>query len=89
MRCFVKGAPDVLMDRSSRVGRRAAMVRRMRDRERGLSATSAGASRGAGDGVARRDYDSPGSSPGADLLERCSDLTMLAMVGIVDPPAPR
>ena len=36
--------------------------------------------------VARRDFDPASSTPTADLLDVVQDLTLLAMVGIVDPP---
>jgi Ca2+-transporting ATPase len=38
--------------------------------------------------TARRDFDPAGFDPGADLLELMRDLTLLALVGIVDPPRP-
>jgi Ca2+-transporting ATPase len=36
--------------------------------------------------VARRDFDPQTFDPKADLLEQVNDLTLMAMVGIVDPP---
>ena len=36
--------------------------------------------------VARRDFDPATFDPNADLLKIVKDLTLLAMVGIVDPP---
>jgi hypothetical protein len=38
--------------------------------------------------VAQRDFDPATFDPGADLIEQVRDLTLLAMVGIVDPPRP-
>jgi len=38
--------------------------------------------------VARRDFDPASFDPSADLLSQVRDLTMLALVGIVDPPRP-
>ena len=39
--------------------------------------------------VARRDFDPQTFDPKGDLLGLVHDLTLLAMVGIVDPPRPR
>jgi Ca2+-transporting ATPase len=38
--------------------------------------------------VAQRDFDPETFDPGGDLLGQVQDLTLLAMVGIVDPPRP-
>jgi Ca2+-transporting ATPase len=38
--------------------------------------------------VAQRDFDPAGFDPSANLIEQVRDLTLLAMVGIVDPPRP-
>ena len=38
--------------------------------------------------VARRDFDPQTFDPQGDLLGLVQDLTLLAMVGIVDPPRP-
>jgi magnesium-transporting ATPase (P-type) len=38
--------------------------------------------------VARRDFDPASFEPSGDLLSRVRDLTMLALVGMVDPPRP-
>jgi len=38
--------------------------------------------------VARRDFDPASFDPSGDLLSQVSGLTMLALVGIVDPPRP-
>ena len=39
--------------------------------------------------VAQRDFDPAAVRPGGDLIGLVHDLTLLAMVGIVDPPDPR
>ena len=36
--------------------------------------------------IARRDFDQSSLNPKANLIEMVKDLTILAMVGIVDPP---
>ena len=38
--------------------------------------------------TARKDFDPPRFDAGADLLELMDGLTLLALVGIVDPPRP-
>ena len=38
--------------------------------------------------AARRDYDAAAFNPNADLLPLVSNLTLLALAGIVDPPRP-
>ena len=38
--------------------------------------------------LARKDFDPASFDPNADLLPLISDLTLLALVGIVDPPRP-
>jgi P-type Ca2+ transporter type 2C len=92
VRCFVKGAPDQLLARSSTVldpdlrpakldddfrGRYLDENRRMG--EQGLRVLA----------TARRDFDPERFDPGADLLALMEDLTLLTLVGIVDPPRPQ
>jgi Ca2+-transporting ATPase len=88
VRCFVKGAPDVLLARSSHA--RAAdgstvPVDGARDR------VLAENDRIAGEGlrvlaVGSRDFDPASFDAGSDLLDQVQGLTLLALVGIVDPP---
>ena len=88
VRCFVKGAPDVLLARSSGV----------READ-GSTVPSDGAhdrvlaenDRLAGEGlrvlaVASRDFDPSALDLAGDLLAQVKELTLLALVGIVDPP---
>jgi P-type Ca2+ transporter type 2C len=88
VRCFVKGAPDVILGRSSRVrdaeGADLA-VDEYRDR------IMAENDRLAGEGlrvlaVASRDIDPGQFDPSGTLLDEVQGLTMLALVAIVDPP---
>jgi Ca2+-transporting ATPase len=88
VRCLVKGAPDVLLARSAVVrDLDGSSVPVDAARERVLAENE----RLAGDGlrvlaVASRDLDPAAFTPGAQLLDEVSDLTLLALVGIVDPP---
>ena len=88
VRCFVKGAPDVLLARSARI--RAADGSALPAdgaRERVLAEND----RLAADGlrvlaVASRDIEPAAFDPAAELLAEVNDLTLVALVGIVDPP---
>jgi P-type Ca2+ transporter type 2C len=88
VRCFVKGAPDVLLGRSS-LGRDVDGTALPIDdyRERVVAEND----RLAGEGlrvlaVASRDYDPATFDPGGELVDLVQDLTLLALVAIVDPP---
>ncbi len=90
VRCFVKGAPDVLIARSgyywmpgeqdnrpvTEENRQLALAENSRIAEKGERVMV----------VARRDFDPQTFSPNGNLIEQVQDLTLLAMVGIVDPP---
>jgi Ca2+-transporting ATPase len=90
IRCFVKGAPDQLLARSSHsldaqqhtvpidAVRNEFVSNNERLGKQGLRVMA----------VARRDLDPATFDPSGDLLSLVSDLTMLALVGIVDPPRP-
>ena len=89
VRCFVKGAPDVLLARSSGYldvdGSSTPMTPDAADR------VLAENDRLAGEGlrvlaVARRDFDPSTFDPTGDLLAVVESLDLLALVGIVDPP---
>ena len=88
VRCFVKGAPDVLLARSScYVDPSDAAVPIADARSRIVEEND----RLAGEGlrvlaVARRDFDPAAFDPRANLLDVVEDLHLLALVGIVDPP---
>jgi Ca2+-transporting ATPase len=88
VRCFVKGAPDVLLARSSHVrGADGSPVAVDAGRELVLAEND----RLAGEGlrvlaVAVRELDPAEFRPDGELLEDVRDLTLLALVGIVDPP---
>jgi P-type Ca2+ transporter type 2C len=88
IRCFVKGAPDVLLARSSQI----------RDVDGSTVPTESGRDRVlaendrlAGEGlrvlaVASRDIDPARFDADGPLLDEVEGLTLLALVGIVDPP---
>jgi Ca2+-transporting ATPase len=92
VRCFVKGAPDQLLARASQRPEpddltivpvdEAFKQRYMGENERlasqGLRVMATG----------RKDFDPAGFDPSADLLPLIDGLTVLALVGIVDPPRP-
>lgn len=91
VRAYVKGAPDVLISRGSEFWTAAGGEVAVEDehRKRALSEND----RLAGSGqrvmvVAQRDFDPATFDPQAPLIDSMKDLTLLAMVGIVDPPRP-
>jgi len=91
VRCYVKGAPDVLIARSTSALRPDGSVVRVAEdeRRRALAANDAIASVGERVMVvAQRDLEPAAVRAGGDLIGLVDDLTMLAMVGIVDPPRP-
>jgi P-type Ca2+ transporter type 2C len=89
IRCFVKGAPDVLIARGSYFWLPGGEEAPVTDDNRPLALTEN--ERMAKEGervmvVARRDFDPTTFDAKGDLIGLVQDLTLLAMVGIVDPP---
>ncbi len=90
IRCFVKGAPDQLLARGSTVldpELHYIPLSAARDKyvayneylgKQGLRVMA----------LARKDFDPDTFNPAGDLLPQLSELTLLALVGIVDPPRP-
>ncbi len=89
VRCFVKGAPDVLIARAGSYWLPGGQLKPVTDANRTLALDENQRMAQAGERVmvvARRDFDPQAFDPKADLLALVTDLTLLAMVGIVDPP---
>jgi P-type Ca2+ transporter type 2C len=92
VRCFVKGAPDQVLARATTTLAAedlspVAIDDPMKERyeaenerlgEQGLRVLA----------TARRDFDPNGFDPNTDLLGYMQELTVLTLVGIVDPPRP-
>jgi P-type Ca2+ transporter type 2C len=91
VRCFVKGAPDQLLARASSHLDPALEVAAVDEafKARYLGENERLAKKGLRVmATARRDFDVAGFDPRGDMLELMNDLTLLALVGIVDPPRP-
>jgi len=89
VRCFVKGAPDVLIARSSSYWMPGGEVLPVTEENRQLALEANERIAAAGERVmvvARRDFDPQTFDPKGNLIDLVKDLTILAMVGIVDPP---
>ncbi len=92
VRCYVKGAPDVIIDRSAvargKDGRPVEL--HGSEKERLLDGNEKLASQGLRVMVvAQKDFDPQIFDPHQkDLISLVDDLMLLAMVGIVDPPRP-
>jgi Ca2+-transporting ATPase len=88
VRCMVKGAPDVLLARSSVArGADGEAVPIELGRDRVLDANDRLAREGLRVlAVASRDLDPATFDAAGELLDEVHDLTLLALVGIVDPP---
>ena len=92
IRCFVKGAPDVLIARSGSFWLPGGDVQPIVEEHKGLAMQENDRMAQMGERVmvvARRDFDPATFDPKAKLIDLVNDLTILAMVGIVDPPARR
>ena len=91
IRAFVKGAPDQVLARAGSHLDPLLQPAPADDafRTRFLDENARLASQGLRVmTTARRDFDPATFDPGADLLELMQDLTLLSLVGIVDPPRP-
>jgi Ca2+-transporting ATPase len=89
VRCFVKGAPDVLIARGGYSWNPAGEDTPITEDYRQVTLKENERIAKAGERVmvvARRDFDPGTFDPGSNLIDEIKDLTLLAMVGIVDPP---
>jgi Ca2+-transporting ATPase len=91
VRCYVKGAPDVLISRGGSYRSPDGTVVAITDENRHLAIEANDRMAEGGERVmvvAQRDFDPATFQRDGDLLGLVQDLTLLAMVGIVDPPRP-
>ena len=91
VRCFVKGAPDVLIARAGSFWIPGGEELPITDETRPIALKENDRMAAAGERVmvvARRDFDRQTFDPKANLIDLVTDLTLLTMVGIVDPPRP-
>ncbi|MFI2486982.1 cation-translocating P-type ATPase [Promicromonospora kroppenstedtii] len=95
VRCFVKGAPDVLIARGTSYRAPDGAVVPITDENSGLALEANNRMANSGERVmvvARRDIDPAvfevARTNSRNLIALVSELTLLAMVGIVDPPRP-
>jgi Ca2+-transporting ATPase len=91
VRCYVKGAPDVLIGLGGSYRDPDGTIVPVTDENRHLALEANDRMAEGGERVmvvAQRDLDPGTFDPNGDLLGLVKDLTLLAMVGIVDPPRP-
>ncbi len=91
IRAYVKGAPDQMLARGVELFARAADPVALDDdvRARYMEANDELARKGLRVlATARKDFDPADFDPKRDLLEQIEGLTLMALVGIVDPPRP-
>jgi Ca2+-transporting ATPase len=91
VRCYVKGAPDVLIAKGGHYLAADGTVAAVTDENRTLASDANDRLADAGERVmvvGSRDFDPAGFDPDGNLIDLVDDLTLLAMVGIVDPPRP-
>jgi len=89
VRCYVKGAPDVLVSRGANYRSPDGSLVPITDGNRHLALDVNDRMANSGERVmvvAQREFDPATFDPDGDLLGLVTDLTLLAMVGIVDPP---
>ena len=89
VRCFVKGAPDVLIARGGSYWLPEGGLAPITDENSQLALDENERIAAAGERVmvvARKDFDPKGFDPTGNLIDQINDLVLMAMVGIVDPP---
>jgi P-type Ca2+ transporter type 2C len=91
VRCYVKGAPDVLISKGGSYRDPDGTIVPVTDDNRHLALEANDRMAEGGERVmvvAQREFDPASFDRSGDLLALVQDLTLLAMVGIVDPPRP-
>jgi P-type Ca2+ transporter type 2C len=89
VRCYVKGAPDVLISKGGSYRNPDGTIVPVTDDNRHLALEANDRIAEGGERVmvvAQREFEPASFDPSGDLLGLVRDLTLLAMVGIVDPP---
>jgi P-type Ca2+ transporter type 2C len=89
VRCFVKGAPDVLIGRGGSFWLPGGASQPVTEENKPLALKENDRMAGSGERVmvvARRDFDPKTFDPKGNLIDLVKELTLIAMVGIVDPP---
>ena len=89
VRCYVKGAPDVLISKGGSYRNPDGTIVPVTDDNRHLALEANDRIAEGGERVmvvAQREFEPASFDPNGDLLSLVQDLTLLAMVGIVDPP---
>jgi P-type Ca2+ transporter type 2C len=89
VRCYVKGAPDVLISRSGSYRDPDGTLQPVTEGNRHLALEANDRIAEAGERVmvvAQREFDPTTFDADGDLIDLIQDLTLLAMIGIVDPP---
>ena len=91
IRCYVKGAPDVLISKGGSYRDPDGTIVPITDENRHLALEANDRMAEGGERVmvvAQKDFEPASFDPNGDLLGLVDGLTLLAMVGIVDPPRP-
>ena len=91
VRCYVKGAPDVLIARATTLRHPDGSLTPINEDNKHLALDANDAIANAGERVmvvAQRDFERSSFQPQGNLIDLVQELTLLAMVGIVDPPRP-
>jgi Ca2+-transporting ATPase len=91
VRCYVKGAPDVLISKGGSYRDPDGTIVPVTEDNRHLALEANDRMAEGGHRVmvvAQREFEPASFDPNGDLLGLVKDLTLLAMVGIVDPPRP-
>jgi P-type Ca2+ transporter type 2C len=91
IRCYVKGAPDVLIAKGGSYRSPDGTIVPVTDENRHLALEANDRMAEGGERVmvvAQREFDPATFVKDGELIDLVEDLTLLAMVGIVDPPRP-